>query len=84
MRRTYRIVSGRERPTDEEIARFKDHARLQANYDRALRMIHRRPIYKDPRAFLAILMIVLITWLIMEAREERALPPDPPANAAGQ
>lgn len=67
MKRTYRISPDKKRPTDEEIARYKDHSRLQTNYNKAISMIHRRPIYKDPRAFLAILLIVLLAWLITEA-----------------
>jgi hypothetical protein len=70
MKRTYRISPDGKRPSDEEIARHKDHPRLLANYNKALNMIHRRPIYKDPRAFLAILLIVLLAWLITEAGEK--------------
>lgn len=71
MKRTYRISPDKKKPTDEEIARYKDHSRLQTNYNKAINMIHRRPIYKDPRAFLAILLIVLLAWMITEATGAR-------------
>lgn len=70
MKRTYRIVRGKT-PGDEEIAGYKDHSRLQANYNKAIKMIHRRPIYKDPKAFLAILLIALLVWMIMEANDPK-------------
>ncbi len=71
MKRTYRIAPDGKRPTDEEIARYRDHARLQANYNKALHRLHRRPLYKDPRAFVAILVLLLLVWLIMEFGQPR-------------
>jgi hypothetical protein len=71
MRRHYRIVP-RNHPPDEDIARLRDARRLMFNYHRALRLVHRRPIYRDPKAFLALLLIVLLAWLLSEsARQER-------------
>ncbi len=71
MERRYRIrPAGEKEPDEEQIARYKDHARLQANYNKLLHAVHRRPIYKDPKAFAIILLIVLITWLIIEARDK--------------
>ncbi|MDQ3100773.1 MAG: hypothetical protein M3R08_05260 [Bacteroidota bacterium] len=67
MKRTYRISGKEQRPSDEEIARYRDHPRLQANYNKALKMMHRRPIYRDPKAFLALLLIALLVWMIIEA-----------------
>lgn len=72
MKQRYRISpEGRQpEPTDAEIARYRDPKRLQYNYHRALGLLHRRPIYKDPKAFLALLLIVLVVWLIVEAQEK--------------
>lgn len=78
MRTRYRISpeGSRSKPTDAEIARYRDPKRLQYNYHRASGLLHRRPIYKDPKAFLALLLIVLVVWLIAEAEEkERASDP---------
>jgi len=72
MKQRYRISpEGRKpEPTDADIARYRDPKRLQYNYHRALGLLHRRPIYKDPKAFLALLLIVLVVWLIVEAQEK--------------
>lgn len=68
MKRYYRIApeGGGTRPSDAEIARYMDAARLKYNYVRAKELLHRKPIYKDRRAFLVILIIVLLAWLISE------------------
>lgn len=71
MRTRYRIShEGRPaEPTDEELARFRDTKRLQYNYQRAARSLHRRPLYRDPKAFLALLLIVLLAWFLSEVVE---------------
>lgn len=72
MKQRYRISpEGRKpEPSDAEIARYRDPKRLQYNYQRALGLLHRRPIYKDPKAFLALLLIVLVVWLVVEAQQK--------------
>lgn len=80
MSKVYRI--GRKdmdrEPTDQDLSRYKDMGRLLYSYQKATRPLYKRPLYKDPRAFLAILLIVLLAVLISEAMEkERAKgPPD--------
>jgi hypothetical protein len=68
MKQRYRISpEGRApEPTDEEIASYRDPKRLLYNYQRATHMLHRRPLYKDPKAFMAILLIVLLAWFLAE------------------
>lgn len=65
MRTRYRVApKGRKEPSDAEVARYRDLGRLQYNYHRALRRWHRKPLYRDPRTFMALLLILLITWLL--------------------
>ena len=54
MNRRYRISpEGRPpEPTDAEIARYRDPKRLVYNYHKATRALHRKPLYKDPKAFI--------------------------------
>lgn len=68
MKRRYHISpqGAGQSPTDAEIARYKDAARLQHNYIKARDLIHSKPIYKDRRAFLVILVIALLAWLLSE------------------
>lgn len=81
MKQRYRISpeSGRERLSDADVARYRNGARLLYNYHKAVRGLHRKPLYKDPRAFVALLIIVLLAVLIAEVVErEGHHPPVPP------
>lgn len=73
MKQRYRISpQGRApEPSDAEIARYRDPKRLRYNYNKALAMVHGRPMYKDPKAFLGLLLILLVVWLIVEADHKR-------------
>jgi hypothetical protein len=50
-------------PTDEQIKRQKDFARLHHDYERLTKR-GKRPLYKDPKLFLLILIISLMFLLI--------------------
>lgn len=77
MKRQYRISpQGRGTPpTEAEIARYRDPKRLLFNYQKAVRRPD-RPLYKDPKAFITLLLIVLLAWFVSEVIDR---PPDPPA-----
>jgi len=76
MKQRYRISpEGRPpEPTDAEIARYRDPERLLYNYQRASHLMHRKPLYKDPKAFMALLLIVLLAWFIAEVVDKEELP----------
>lgn len=79
MKHRYRISpqgQGPE-PTDNELARYRDSGKLLHNYQRARSLMHRKPLYKDPKAFLALLLIVLLAWFISEVVDKRDAPQDP-------
>lgn len=68
MKRQYRITpQGPQQPTDAEIARYRDPKRLIYNYTKAVQR-PKRPLYKDPKAFILLLFIVFIAYLISEER----------------
>lgn len=84
MRRRYHITrEGPSRPSDEQIARHRDGKGLFYNYHRALRGMHRRPLYRDPKSFLALLLIILLAILLSEASKKRDGQDAPEAPAAG-
>jgi hypothetical protein len=77
MSRRYRISPQGPPPlTDADIAKHKDARRLIYNYHRATRPLYKRPLYKDKRAFFALLMIVLLAIFIAEVVEKEN-EPDP-------
>jgi hypothetical protein len=57
-------------PTSEQIRKHKDFARLSHEYDRLTKR-PRKPLYKDPKLFLLIFIILLILFVVfMESRGE--------------
>ena len=75
MKKEYRIREVTNVPGDAEVGRYRDFGKVLYAHQRMTRPLYSRPLYKDPRAFLVILLIVLITILIAEAREKGK--PDP-------
>lgn len=80
MKHRYRITrEGRgPEPTDAELLRYRDSGKLLHNYQRARDLLHRRPLYKDPKSFLVLLLIVLLAWLISETSEKQTAPEQAP------
>lgn len=71
-----------EELSDQEIAKFKDFDRVVTNYDKALASIHKKPLYKQPRTFIILVIIVLMAYLISEATKESD-PPEEPKTEQG-
>jgi len=67
----YRLIKGKPRePRDEEILKNKDFKELIYNYQRVTQPIYKRPLYKDPKMFLGLVLVVIIAWLIFSANEQ--------------
>lgn len=78
MKQKYRISpkgQGPE-PTDAELMRYRDNGRLLYNYQHAVGRLHRKPLYKDPKAFIVLLLIVLLALFISEVVDKEAPPTD--------
>ncbi|HEY0978814.1 MAG TPA: hypothetical protein VGE21_15180 [Flavobacteriales bacterium] len=68
MKQRYHITpEGRAPLSDADIAKHRDVRKVIYNYQRAQHLLHRKPLYKDRRAFLALLLIVLLAVLLAEA-----------------
>jgi hypothetical protein len=50
-------------PTKEQMQKYKDFGSLKANYDKTTKR-PLKPIYKDKRFFLGLLIIVIIAYLL--------------------
>jgi hypothetical protein len=72
MKRIYRITpeGAGQQPSDAEIARYRDPKRLIYNYTKAVQRPE-RPLYRDPKAFLVLLLIVLFAIYISERSGDR-------------
>ncbi len=58
-----------EQLTDQDINQHKDFGKLTANYDRITKP-PTKPLYKDPKAFLGLVLILIIVYLLMMAEAE--------------
>lgn len=78
----YRISpQGRPALSDAEINAHKDAKRLFYNYHKAVKPLYKKPLYKDPRTFLALLLIVLIAILVSEADKKKDRPQPVPERS---
>ena len=73
MKRRYNITPEGRRATltDAEIARYRDPKRLLYNYQKASRLLHKKPLYRDPKAFFALLLIVALAWFLADVVDKR-------------
>lgn len=73
MKRHYRITPEGRRPalTDAEITRYRDPKRLMYNYQKASQLLHKKPLYRDPKAFFALLLIVALAWFLADVVDKR-------------
>jgi len=55
-----------EELSSEEIRKYKDFGKLVHNYEKATKPIYKKPLYKDPKTFIILLIIVLLAYLIAE------------------
>ncbi|MFZ1692864.1 MAG: hypothetical protein WAT74_06700 [Flavobacteriales bacterium] len=58
--------TGKE-PSDAELLRYRDSGKLLYNYQHARNLLHKRPLYRDPKAFVVLLIIALLAWLLSQA-----------------
>ena len=80
--REYKIdrSNQKEELKDSEIYKYKDFGKLTTNYQKVIKRLHKKPLYKDPRAFIALILILVVLWLVIEAANE-ASPEDMQAPA---
>lgn len=60
----------REELGSDEIHKYKDFGTLVYNYQKASKPIYKKPLYKDPKTFLILLLIVLLAYLIAEFADD--------------
>lgn len=70
MKHNYKIRLDDPPPSDEQISQHKNFDRILADYHHLTQPIYRRPLYKNPRAFIGLVFIFVIGFLVFEAVEE--------------
>lgn len=70
MKHNYKIRLDEPDPSDEAIDRHRNFDRVLADHRNLTEPLYRRPLYRNPRAFLGLLLIVVLAFLVFEAVEE--------------
>lgn len=71
-------------PSDEEVKRYGDFGKVVGRHNKLLHDLHRKPLYRDKRLFLVVLIIGLITYLVWEAAEKDHQHTDPTEQLSPQ
>lgn len=53
-------------PTDADVARYADFGKLVYNYERMTKPLFKRPLYKDPKTLLVLIVLLLVAYLVSE------------------
>jgi hypothetical protein len=66
-----RKLHTRTTPPDPKVmGRKKDFGAFMDNYRKGTTPLYKKPLYKNPRLFLALLLIILVAILVFESGEE--------------
>lgn len=63
--------------SEAEIAQLRNFDALKTNYQRAVHDIHRKPVYKNPKFFFGLLMIILIAYILFEIADKEKVESTP-------
>jgi len=78
----YKIDKKKVKLSDEQVNGHKDFPKLVGNYERMTKPLYKKPLYKDPKALIALLLILTLVYLISimddeeQQRQDEATPPD--------
>jgi t-SNARE complex subunit (syntaxin) len=73
--RKFKLGHKEEELKKEEISSYKNFGKVVTNYDKAIQSIHKKPLYKQPRTFIILLLIIMAAILLSELRDK--VPNDP-------
>ena len=65
--RKFEAGKNQDNPSKEEIDQHRDFGQVLTNYEETLSRLHKKPLYKDPRAFLVLVVFLLLLYLLLKA-----------------
>lgn len=69
--RKFRLGDKREEdPSEATVSKYQDFGKVVTGYERLAKDIHRKPLYKDKRLFLFVLIALLLLYLIWESSQK--------------
>lgn len=70
MKHNYKFRIDEPVPSDEQIDRHRNFDRVLADHRNITEPLYRRPLYKNPRAFIGLVLVLVIAFLVFQAVEE--------------
>ena len=72
-----------ETSPQEDLSKYKDFGKVVTGYQKLAHDIHRKPLYKDRRLFLFVVIALLLLYLIFEAErtEKQENAPETPTSS---
>lgn len=62
--RAFKIDDNPNKPDKKQVEKSKDFGKLISNYENTLNNLHKKPLYRNPKAFLIIVLILVVLMLI--------------------
>ena len=72
-KRKYKIKIDGKPPSNKQIDRHKNFESLLHNYKETTTQLYRKPLYKNPKAFLLVFFIAVVVWLVWNAFDEDSM-----------
>ena len=70
--RKYQVNRDKEKaklPSKEKMQQYKDFSKLSHRYEKLTKR-PKKPLYKDPKIFIALILIVVIVFLIVDSEKK--------------
>lgn len=68
--KNYDIRIGKVVPSTESVERYKNFNSVLMDYKQVARDIHKKPLYKNPKMFMGLMLVLVIAYLVFEAVDE--------------
>jgi hypothetical protein len=86
--REYHIIEddAQDELLDEDISKYKDFGKLTTNYQEVINRIHKKPLYKDPKVLITLVLAIIVLWLVLDAvkQDQTAVDPNAPIEEVGE
>jgi hypothetical protein len=82
--RKYKLDERAEKaPESDDLSKYKDFGKVVTDYQKLAHDLHRKPLYKDKRLFLFVLIALLLLYLLFESQREQPQEksPTPPESS---
>jgi len=68
----YRLDKEHKELSNKDVLRYKSFGKLVYNYQIATRPLYKKPLYKDPKMFITLVIIILLAiWVAEESNKEK-------------